>query len=106
MAWYDFQCEKCGSEFEQDLPMGSSLKPRCKACGSCRTVKVFSAAGIAFKGSGFYVTDSRGGGSSTKAEKPAAEAGTAAVPAADPAPAPAPAKPESSAKSASKSKES
>lgn len=59
MAWYDFQCEKCGAEFEKDMPMGSGLKPKCPACGSARTTKVFSAAGIAFKGSGFYVTDSR-----------------------------------------------
>ena len=106
MASYEFQCEKCATEFEKDLPMGSSIKPKCPACGSARTVRIFSAAGIAFKGSGFYVTDSRGGKSSSSAKTPAAaETPAETTPAADPpaaAPAPTPAEKKSPAKSGGK----
>jgi putative FmdB family regulatory protein len=80
MALYEFQCEKCGAEFEKDMPMGSATKPKCPACGSARTTKIFSAAGISFKGSGFYVTDSRGNAgknSGTATAKPAADGGSA-----------------------------
>ncbi len=73
--------------------MGSSTKPKCPACGSAKTVRVFSAAGIAFKGSGFYVTDSRGGKSSA-VSKPAAGPETAKeTPAASDTPAAAPTEP-------------
>jgi predicted nucleic acid-binding Zn ribbon protein len=38
--------------------MAFNGKVKCPACNSLRTVKVFHAAGVVFKGSGFYVTDS------------------------------------------------
>lgn len=82
MPLYDFQCEKCGQHFEENLPMGSSVKPKCPQCGSLRTTKVFSAAGIQFKGSGFYVTDSKSGGSTrTSSTAPAGKTETAEQPA-------------------------
>jgi predicted nucleic acid-binding Zn ribbon protein len=36
--------------------------------------KVFNAVGVVFKGSGFYKTDSRGSGSSSKKKEPATAA--------------------------------
>lgn len=65
MPAYDYQCEKCGSIFETEHAMTFSGKVKCPQCGSVRTAKVFQAAGIQFKGSGFYVTDS---GAPAKAE--------------------------------------
>lgn len=58
MPEYDYQCEKCGADFVKEHPMAFNGKAKCPACGSLRTVKVFHAAGVVFKGSGFYVTDS------------------------------------------------
>jgi putative FmdB family regulatory protein len=58
MPAYDYQCEKCGSVFETEHAMTFSGRVKCPQCGSVRTSKVFQAAGIQFKGSGFYVTDS------------------------------------------------
>jgi putative FmdB family regulatory protein len=60
MPWYDYQCERCGFVFEIQRAMNASGPVRCKSCGSAKTSKIFSAAGIQFKGSGFYVTDARG----------------------------------------------
>ena len=58
MPVYEYLCEKCGEMFEKEHPMAYTGKSRCPACGSRSTTKVFHAAGVHFKGSGFYVTDS------------------------------------------------
>ncbi len=79
MPWYDYQCEKCGTVFEVQREMRASGPVRCKHCGSAKTSKIFSPAGIQFKGSGFYVTDARG--------KNAVATPTAAAEDASPAPA-------------------
>ena len=54
--------------------MSAQPKLKCPACSSSRTSKIFNAAGVQFKGSGFYVTDSRPGsgkaGETDKADKP------------------------------------
>ncbi|MBN2081434.1 zinc ribbon domain-containing protein [bacterium] len=58
MPEYDYQCEKCETVFVTEHPMSFSGKVKCPACGSTKTTKVFHPAGVVFKGSGFYVTDS------------------------------------------------
>lgn len=62
MPLYDYQCEKCEAVFEVERAFGASGSVKCRACGSTRTTKIFNAAGIVFKGSGFYVTDSKSRG--------------------------------------------
>jgi putative FmdB family regulatory protein len=64
MPLYDFRCSACGADFEVERPLGASGKVKCLKCSSVRTLKVFGAAGIVFRGSGFYVTDSKPGQSS------------------------------------------
>jgi putative FmdB family regulatory protein len=59
MPLYDFQCEQCEHVFEVERSMTETRTETCPKCGSKKTVKVFSSAGIQFKGSGFYVTDSK-----------------------------------------------
>jgi putative FmdB family regulatory protein len=61
MPEYDYQCEKCERTFVKEHPMAFRGKVKCPYCGSFSTVKVFHAAGVVFKGSGFYVTDSGNG---------------------------------------------
>lgn len=65
MPLYDYQCEKCNAVFEVERKMSDTHRQKCSACGSAKTVKVFNAAGIVFKGSGFYVTDSKNGSSAS-----------------------------------------
>ncbi|MDQ3023018.1 MAG: zinc ribbon domain-containing protein [bacterium] len=83
MALYDFKCEKCECMFEVERPIAATGPAKCPACGSTNTSKIFSAAGIVFKGGGFYVNDSKahaGAGSSRSgkpgADKASGEAGT------------------------------
>ncbi len=59
MPIYEYECEKCACRFELkrrfDEDAGSPCCPRCR--GKVR--RLFSPSVILFKGSGFYVTDSR-----------------------------------------------
>jgi putative FmdB family regulatory protein len=77
---YDYQCRSCGSVTEVIHSMLEDGPSVCERCGG-ELRRVLYPAGIIFKGSGFYRTDSRnGGGSGAKAPsgtdapaKPAAE---------------------------------
>ena len=69
MPLYEYGCNSCG--LVTDVRHGFDEKPevKCERCGTA-LVRRFSAAPIVFKGSGFYVTDSRKGGSKSEGEKP------------------------------------
>jgi putative FmdB family regulatory protein len=60
MPTYVYECRDCGHRFE--LFQSFSAEP-LRTCPQCREValrKVLFPAGVVFKGSGFYVNDSRG----------------------------------------------
>ncbi|MBV8374051.1 MAG: FmdB family transcriptional regulator [Candidatus Eremiobacteraeota bacterium] len=61
MPLYEYRCPSCEQIVEIRHGFDESQERACAACGSVMA-RVFSAAPIVFKGSGFYVTDSRGGG--------------------------------------------
>ena len=101
MPLYEYQCQNCKALRDIRHGFDETTSEVCSACGG-PLVRLFRAAGIVFKGSGFYVTDSRkssgssGDGGSTSSEPAKTEsapAKTDAAPAAkseSPAPAPAP----------------
>jgi putative FmdB family regulatory protein len=98
MPLYDYACTKCGRVYEVRHGFGESHDRPCESCGSPLR-RVFNPAPVLFKGSGFYVTDSRRSAASGKPEK-AKEEPKPAEPAAKPDAA------ASSEKSASKAQES
>lgn len=57
MPVYEYRCRACGHEFEIQQAMSDDPLTVCPECGG-ELRKVFSPVGIAFKGSGFYKTDS------------------------------------------------
>ncbi len=58
MPIYEYECNDQGHRFEKWQSMQDEPIKTCPICGS--TVhKVFHPAGIIFKGSGWYITDSR-----------------------------------------------
>jgi len=90
MPIYAYRCEACG--FAKDVLQKMSDAPltQCPSCGKAEFKKQVTAAGFQLKGTGWYVTDFRGGSapatgvaSAPKTEAPAPPA------AADPPPAPA-----------------
>jgi putative FmdB family regulatory protein len=75
MPLYDYACTKCGHIVEVRHGFDESYDKACTLCGA-PVRRVFNAAPVLFKGSGFYVTDSRHSTGSGKAEKPKSETGT------------------------------
>ena len=61
MPLYEYYCNQCHVDFEVRRSFSDSSTPACPTChDSAHVVRKFSAPAIVFKGSGFYVTDSRG----------------------------------------------
>jgi putative FmdB family regulatory protein len=58
MPTYEYACRDCGRHLEVVQSFRDDPLTECGVCGGTLR-KVFSAAGIIFKGSGYYVTDSR-----------------------------------------------
>lgn len=58
MPTYEYKCKKCSHHFEVRQKISEQPLTQCPACGGT-IEKVFYPAGIIFKGSGFYITDSR-----------------------------------------------
>jgi putative FmdB family regulatory protein len=69
MPTYDFECVKCHHKFEQKLSFDDEGVTECPRCrGEAR--RLFSAVPVIFKGSGFYITDHRKGGTADSTAKP------------------------------------
>lgn len=79
MPIYAYRCETCG--FSKDVLQKVSDAPLtdCPSCEKSTFKKQLTAAGFQLKGSGWYATDFKNGGSSTPAvSKAAADACPAA----------------------------
>jgi putative FmdB family regulatory protein len=61
MPIYAYKCESCG--FAKDVLQKISDAPlsECPTCGAATFTKQLTAAGFQLKGSGWYVTDFKGG---------------------------------------------
>lgn len=79
MPIYAFQCQACGHSFEVMQKMSEAPPSVCTACGKPELRKLLSAAGFQLKGSGWYVTDFKGGAKPSAETKPAADAKPAPV---------------------------
>lgn len=63
MPTYEYRCKDCEHRFDTVQAFTDDALKTCPECGG-NLRKVFGNVGITFKGSGFYKTDSRSGGSS------------------------------------------
>ena len=73
MPIYAYRCTSCGHAKDVLQKVSDPLLTDCPACGAATFVKQLTAAGFQLKGSGWYVTDFRGG--NTAAAKPEGEGG-------------------------------
>jgi len=83
MPIYAYRCEACGHTKDVLQKISDPVLTACPACGADTFRKQVTAAGFQLKGSGWYVTDFRGGASNSGT--PSAEAGAAAPAPAEPA---------------------
>ncbi|NIA54525.1 zinc ribbon domain-containing protein [Massilia sp. TW-1] len=102
MPIYAYRCDECGFAKDVLQKVSDPVLTVCPSCGKSSFKKQVTAAGFQLKGTGWYVTDFRGGstpatGTAPAASTPAASDGGASTEAsAAPAPAAAPAKDSSS----------
>ncbi|MDP2792161.1 MAG: zinc ribbon domain-containing protein [Rectinemataceae bacterium] len=59
MPTYEYECRKCSHSFEQFQSMSEEPLKTCPKCGGDVRRLIGGGTGIIFKGSGFYVTDSK-----------------------------------------------
>ncbi|MCG2584986.1 FmdB family zinc ribbon protein [Massilia sp. TS11] len=86
MPIYAYRCDECGFAKDVLQKVSDPQLTDCPSCGKSSFKKQVTAAGFQLKGTGWYVTDFRGGSGGTSAP-----ATTAESPAAAPAPTLAPA---------------
>ena len=64
MPTYEYQCTACENRYETREGFDAPSRQPCPKCGG-QAKRILFAPPIVFKGSGFYVTDSRKGSSTT-----------------------------------------
>ncbi|OQX30051.1 MAG: hypothetical protein B0D92_00520 [Spirochaeta sp. LUC14_002_19_P3] len=80
MPTYDYECRACGHSFEAFQSISEDALTDCPECRESQLRRLISGGtGIIFKGSGFYVNDTRKSGSDSKPKDtpaPVAASGT------------------------------
>ena len=66
MPIYAYRCATCGHAQDVLQKMSDAVLSVCPACGAATYEKQLTAAGFQLKGSGWYVTDFRGGNTAAK----------------------------------------
>lgn len=69
MPIYAYKCESCGHAKDVLQKMSDTPLTVCPQCGASSFKKQLTAAGFQLKGSGWYVTDFRGGNDGAPASK-------------------------------------
>jgi putative FmdB family regulatory protein len=57
MPTYEYQCRKCGHQFEKFQSISANPLKSCPKCKGRVARMLTTGSGIIFKGSGFYQTD-------------------------------------------------
>ena len=59
MPTYDYVCQACGHEFEAFQSMSDDPLTDCPECEGRVKRRIGGGTGVIFKGSGFYINDSK-----------------------------------------------
>ena len=74
MPTYEYECRRCGHDFERFQSITEEPLKRCPKCRGKVKRLISTGAGIIFKGSGFYETDYRSDSYKAEAKKETASA--------------------------------
>lgn len=93
MPTYEYHCPGCKATYELRQGFDAETTHICEECGKSTAKRVLHAPPVVFKGSGWYVTDSRNKSSAisdtaSESQSDSSPAETAAAPASNPAPTP------------------
>lgn len=70
MPTYVYACDSCGKQFEKFQSFKDEPLTVCVCGQEGKVRRVIQPAGVVFKGSGWYINDSRGSSSSTVSSDP------------------------------------
>jgi putative FmdB family regulatory protein len=59
MPIYEYACPDCGHQFEKQQKFSDSPVQKCPNCGKRKVYRMVSKVAVTFKGSGWYITDSK-----------------------------------------------
>jgi putative FmdB family regulatory protein len=76
MPIYAYRCDECGFAKDVLQKMSDPVLTVCPSCGKSSFKKQVTAAGFQLKGTGWYVTDFRGGSAPATGTAPAADSGS------------------------------
>ena len=79
MPIYAYKCESCGHAKDVLQKMSDAPLTDCPVCGAATFKKQLTAAGFQLKGSGWYATDFKGGGTAGAPAGDKSEAGSSAT---------------------------
>jgi putative FmdB family regulatory protein len=74
MPTYEYECTRCGEITEEFKPISAPRRQRCPVCRGKVERLLSGGSGILFKGSGFYVNDSRAKNTKSPSGNPEAPA--------------------------------
>lgn len=60
MPTYEYQCNACKAVYELRQGFDAETTHKCEECGKGTAKRILHAPKVLFKGSGWYVTDSKG----------------------------------------------
>lgn len=91
MPIYAYRCDECGFAKDVLQKISDPILTVCPSCGKSSFKKQVTAAGFQLKGTGWYVTDFRGGSAPATGTAPATTPSDNSAGSTDASPAPAPA---------------
>ena len=100
MPTYEYHCPACDATYELRQGFDAETTQTCEECGKGIAKRVLHAPPIVFKGSGWYVTDSKGKSSARTDSSPSHHSSEDSHSAPAPLPAKADSKPNSSSSDA------
>ena len=74
MPTYEYHCSSCNSTYELRQGFDAATEHLCEECKKGTAKRVLHAPRVLFKGSGFYVTDSKSKSSAAADSTPASDA--------------------------------
>jgi putative FmdB family regulatory protein len=78
MPTYEYLCQSCGARFEAWQKMSDDPIDSCPTCGN-HVRRIIFPVGLVFKGSGFYINDTRSAATSAKPTEDAVSSSTDAT---------------------------
>jgi putative FmdB family regulatory protein len=79
MPIYAYRCDECGFAKDVLQKIADPVLTVCPSCGKSSFKKQVTAAGFQLKGSGWYVTDFRGGNAPATGTAPATDSGSSSA---------------------------